>query len=101
MDERSRAVGMLKTGKTQRDVAERFRVSQSVISRLWNRYLQAGNCQRKPKSGRPRCTTGREDRYLVNVAKSKPLPKCCKAYYRVSESNGQTNFFSDNLKQTS
>ena len=69
MDERSRAVGMLETGKTQRDVAERFRVSQSVISRLWNRYLQAGNCQRKPKSGRPRCTTGREDRYLVNVAK--------------------------------
>lgn len=69
MDERSRAVGMLEPGKTQRHVSERFHVSQSVISRLWNRYLQAGNCQRRQKSRRSRCTTVREDRYLAIVAK--------------------------------
>lgn len=39
-----RAVGMLEAGKTQRQVAERFHVSESVNIRLWNRYLQAGKC---------------------------------------------------------
>lgn len=69
MDERSMALGILGVGKTQRHVAERFHVSQSVISRLWNLYLQAGNCQRRLKSGRPRYTTVREDCCLDIVAK--------------------------------
>lgn len=65
----SMAVGMLEAGKTQRQVAERFHVSESVNSRLWNRYLQAGNCQRRLKSGRPRCMIVRGDLYLPCVAK--------------------------------
>lgn len=41
MDERSRAVGVLEAGKAQSEVTEKFHVSNSVITLLWNRYLQA------------------------------------------------------------
>lgn len=64
LNERSRAVGMQEAGKTQLQ-HHLFMFPQSIISRLWNRYLLSGNCQR-PKSGRPRCTTVRG---LANVTK--------------------------------
>ena len=38
-----RAIGMLQTGSSQREVASTFTVSHSVISRLWNRYQQTQN----------------------------------------------------------
>jgi hypothetical protein len=37
VNEASQAVGMLQAGQVQRAVAGHFNVSQSVISRLWNR----------------------------------------------------------------
>lgn len=64
-----RGIGILEAGNIEHYVAERLNVSQSVISRLWNRYLQAGNCQRRLKSGRPRCIIVRADLYLPCVAK--------------------------------
>lgn len=59
---------MLEAGNIEHYVAERLNVSQSVISRFWNRYLQAGNCQRRLKSGRPRCIIVHGDLYLPCVA---------------------------------
>ena len=32
-------IGMLEVGSSQRNVAEHLDVSQSVVSRMWNRYL--------------------------------------------------------------
>lgn len=40
MGRTSRAVGMLEAGKTQRHIAERPNVSQSVIGFLRNQYFQ-------------------------------------------------------------
>ncbi|GFT70429.1 transposable element Tcb2 transposase [Trichonephila clavipes] len=60
-----RVVGRLEGDQTQAEVAQAIRVSQSVISRIWNRFLETGSASRRPGQGRRRATTPNEDRYLV------------------------------------
>ncbi|GFW47567.1 transposable element Tcb2 transposase [Trichonephila clavipes] len=61
-------VGRLEGGQTQAAVAQAIGVSQSVISRIWNRFLETGSVGRRPGQGRRRATTPNEDRYLVLTA---------------------------------
>ncbi|GFV46305.1 hypothetical protein TNCV_3231941 [Trichonephila clavipes] len=42
-----RVVGMLEGGQTQAEVEQAIGVSQSVISRIWNRFLETGSAGRK------------------------------------------------------
>ncbi|GFW95774.1 hypothetical protein TNCV_5023091 [Trichonephila clavipes] len=49
-----RVVGRLEGGQTQAEVAQAIGVSQSVISRIWNRFLEAGSAGRRPGKGRRR-----------------------------------------------
>lgn len=67
-NERRRALGCLQAGQTQRQVAAQFNVSQSVIGRLWQVYLDTGDVQRRPGQGRPRVTTDAQDRRLSLMA---------------------------------
>ncbi|GFV20850.1 hypothetical protein TNCV_552861 [Trichonephila clavipes] len=63
-----RVVGRLEGGQTIAEVAQAIGVSQSVISRIWNRCLETGSAGRKPgQSCRP-ATMPNEDRYLVLTA---------------------------------
>ena len=55
--DRARAIGHLKTGWKQRDVAVLFGASQSTISKLQLRYWDAHDVKDRPRSGRPRITT--------------------------------------------
>lgn len=71
-DEANQAVGMLQMGIRQVEVAERFGVSQSVISRLWNRHRTTGSVHRRRGQGRRRCTTVRDDRFLTLNARRNP-----------------------------
>ncbi|GFW80690.1 transposable element Tcb2 transposase [Trichonephila clavipes] len=64
-----RVVGRLEGGQTQAEVAQAIGVSQSVISRIWNRFLETGSAGRRPGQGRRRATTPNEDRYLVLTAR--------------------------------
>lgn len=64
-----RVVGRLEGGQTQAEVAQAIGVSQSVISRIWNRFLETGSAARRPGQGRRRATTPNEDRYLVLTAR--------------------------------
>lgn len=63
-EEVTRAVTLLEEGFTQRYVAERLRVSQPVVCRLWNRYRELNTFKRRPGSGRQKKTTPAEDRFL-------------------------------------
>ncbi|GFS74112.1 HTH_Tnp_Tc3_2 domain-containing protein [Trichonephila clavipes] len=63
-----RVVGRLEVGQTQAEVAHAIGVSQSVVSRIWNRFLETGSADRRPGQGRRRATTPNEDRYLVLTA---------------------------------
>ncbi|GFS74917.1 transposable element Tcb2 transposase [Trichonephila clavipes] len=60
-----RVVGRLEGGQTQAEVAKAIGVSQNVISRIWNRFLETGSAGRRPGQGRRWATTPNEDRYLV------------------------------------
>ncbi|GFW21247.1 transposable element Tcb2 transposase [Trichonephila clavipes] len=63
-----RVVGRLEEVLTQAEVAQAIGVSQSVISRIWNRFLETGSAGRRLEQGRRRATTPNEDRYLVLTA---------------------------------
>ncbi|GFV03764.1 transposable element Tcb2 transposase [Trichonephila clavipes] len=63
-----RVVGRLEGGQTQAEVAQAIGVSQRVISRIWNRFLETGSAGRRPGQCRRRETTPNEDRYLVLTA---------------------------------
>ncbi|GFS50662.1 transposable element Tcb2 transposase [Trichonephila clavipes] len=64
-----RVVGRLEGGQTQAEVAQAIGVSQSVIYRIWNRFLETGSAGRRSRQGRRRVTTPNEDRYLVLTAR--------------------------------
>ena len=49
-----RILGMLQAGATQRYAAAQFGVTQSVVQRVWQRLLDTGSVEERPKSGRPR-----------------------------------------------
>ena len=68
IEDRGRAIAWLQGGNTQRNVAVRLGVSQSVVGRLWQRYQATNSVRNRPRSGRPRSTTNREDRYITNMA---------------------------------
>ncbi|GFW22934.1 transposable element Tcb2 transposase [Trichonephila clavipes] len=56
-------------GQTQAKIAQAIRVSQSVISRILNRFLETGSPDRRPGQGRRWATMPNEDRYLVLTAR--------------------------------
>ncbi|GFT92563.1 transposable element Tcb2 transposase [Trichonephila clavipes] len=62
-------VGRLEGGQTEAEVAQAIGVSQSVISRIWNLFLETGSAGRRPRQGRRRATTPNEDRYFVLTAR--------------------------------
>ena len=62
-EQRERAIGMLTAGMSARDGARHFQRHESTISRLLNRFQQTGHVADGPRSGRPRKTTPREDRF--------------------------------------
>ncbi len=61
-------IQMLEDGITQRDTAAAFGVTQSVVSRAWNRYLASGGYVSRPGQGRLRCTTAGQDGYIRQMA---------------------------------
>ncbi|GFW98387.1 cubilin [Trichonephila clavipes] len=62
--------GRLECGRTQLEVSEELGITQSVISRLWQRFQNDDNVSRCYITGRPRVTTPNEDRYIWQL-----LPK--------------------------
>ena len=63
-NQRQAAVRMLLGGQTQSDVARHFGVHKSTVSRLYRRLRLTGTTNDRPRSGRPRVTTPRQDRFI-------------------------------------
>ena len=68
-EQRERAIGMLTADMLARDVDLHFQRHESTISRLLNRFQQTVNVADRPRSGRPRKTTLREDRFLTTSSR--------------------------------
>ena len=57
-----RAIGMLKANVTSLVVAKRFRCHVRTIGRLKNRFQESGTKSNRPRPGRRRVSTQRQDR---------------------------------------
>lgn len=68
MDE---AVGMLRSERSQADVARHFNVSRSVICRLWQRQCMTGSPYVQ-RPGRERVTTSAQDRFIQLQVRREP-----------------------------
>jgi transposase len=71
--ERWQAVGMHNGGFSHRRVADHFRAIHSIIVRLMQRFRQTGNVTDRPRAGKPRKTTPREDRLISRRARQRPF----------------------------
>ena len=60
---------MLQAGETQRYAAAQFGVTQSVVQRIWQRFLDTGSVEELPKRGHPRKTSAVDDRYIVTMSR--------------------------------
>ena len=71
--ERERAVGRLIAGDNARNIANDMHVHISTIYRLENRLGLTGTTADRPRSGRPRQTTARQDRVIVRQHLANPF----------------------------
>lgn len=70
MLDRGRAVGWFQHGVGVREIARRLQVSPSVITRLRQRFQATGRVEDRPRPGRPKKTTAREDRLITRQAQA-------------------------------
>jgi len=61
-------VALLETGLSQSAVAIRMGINRSTVSRVFSWYQETDSYRRRPCQRRPRITTNREDRNIVNEA---------------------------------
>ena len=64
---RERAKGMLHTTATPSEVAKQFRCHVRMIGRLKNRFQQTWTTSDRPRPGRPRVLTRRQDRVTCAI----------------------------------
>ena len=68
-----RVCQMLQDGRTQRDAAVAFGVSQTCIWNICNRFQDTGSFTRRPGSGRTRVTDVCDDRYINLLTRRNPF----------------------------
>ena len=59
--ERHQALGKLEAGMGQHDVAEHFHCHRNTILAIVRRYRERNDAADRPRTGRPRVTTQRQD----------------------------------------
>ncbi|GFV95142.1 uncharacterized protein TNCV_1292601 [Trichonephila clavipes] len=74
------------------EVSEELGITQSVNSRLWQRFQDDGNVSRCYSTSRPRVTTPNEDRYLAVTAKRNRRSKASDLSRQPSSATGTTVF---------
>lgn len=66
--EAAQVVTLLQQGLSQRVVATQLHLSQSAVSRVYRRYQETGAFTRRPTTSRHRCTSERDDRFIVSTS---------------------------------
>ena len=75
---------------SQRQIAIRFRVAQSVVTRLLKQYRETGQLSPKPRPGRPRALNTEQDQVIKALVDATPditLGELCQA---LAEQTGVT-----------
>ncbi|KAK7881405.1 hypothetical protein WMY93_029814 [Mugilogobius chulae] len=88
MGQQSLTIAMLLTGHSQTEVATELGVSQSVISRLQQRYRETGRATERRRSGRSLATSCADDRYIVKTALRNRMMNAIQLQARLREVRG-------------
>ena len=54
-------------GDSQQSIADKFDINKSVISRIISRYRTCGNTKTLHGGGRPRLTSNRDDKAIIQL----------------------------------
>jgi transposase len=63
-------------GKKAKDLEKELGIPKRTLYNKWKRYQQEGTLAKKPRSGRPKRSTLREDMRMVREVKKKPFITC-------------------------
>lgn len=66
----NRIVGMRQAGSSQGQIARTYRITQGAVSKILKRHRETGLTTPRPRSGRPKKTTERHDRYLLRLCRN-------------------------------
>nr|CAH7750531.1 unnamed protein product [Callosobruchus chinensis] len=69
--DRTRIIALWQEGLSRHQIANRLNVVRSTVSRTIRRYEESGEVNSRPRTGRPTVSTGREDRYIAQLARRK------------------------------
>lgn len=67
-DKLHEALGMIKAGKSQREVAKALKISKSCVQRLNSRYKSTGSVKHRWGGGPSRKTNSKDDRVIKRIA---------------------------------
>lgn len=67
-EEAAQVLALLQQGLSQRIVAAQLHLSQSSVSRVYRRFQETGSFIRRPRTSRQRCTSERDDRFIVSTS---------------------------------
>ena len=70
--DRTRIVALIRGGHAQTEVAHIAGVTQSAVSKTWKRYDDTNDVADRRRTGRPKLTTQRQDRYIQTTALRRP-----------------------------
>lgn len=67
-DEAAQVIALLQSGMRQCDVARQLNLSRFSVRRVFQRFQETGGYMRRRGSGRQRCTSERDDRFIVSTS---------------------------------
>ncbi|GFU00248.1 transposable element Tcb1 transposase [Trichonephila clavipes] len=82
--------GYIRNGGKELEVSKKLGITQSVISRLWQRFQDDGNVSRCYSTGLPRVTTPNEDRHFAVTAKRNRRSTASDLSRQLSSATGTT-----------
>lgn len=62
--ERGEVIGFLKAGWSKRKIATEMKCSPTAVQKIKVKYRKYGDVKNRPRPGRPRCSTDRQDRKI-------------------------------------
>ena len=68
-EKRVSIVALHDAGLSNRDIARRLQCHHTTVARTLERFQQRGDYKDRPRSGAPRVTTARDDRFIAQVAR--------------------------------
>lgn len=66
---RARIIALHDAGHSNHQISEMLDIPRSSVVRIVHRYQELGTVERRSRSGRPRVSDERQDRYLVQYAR--------------------------------